>query len=370
MGDSFPNMLVVANSARMLAHAARLAGFNPIVIDMFGDRDTLLYAEAFQKISSLATLDLDKAIVKLTRRYPVECVVYGSGFERFPESLVLLGNRFTLLGNQPEVFRRLHEKPVFFALLDALGISYPQVSFQPPDSKEAWLVKPMQGQGGIGIRNYQGLEESGTDVYWQRFQEGEPHSVLFLADGKQSQIIGFNKQWTAKFDGKEGFVFSGIINYTGLAEGQKAKVANWLDSLVASFSLKGLNSLDFIQCGEDAYVLEINPRPPASMQLYGEDLFIRHLKACRGWLDEYELGQPAATGYQVVYAMHDMVIPADFQWPSGTHDLPHTNTRISAGQPICSMIMRDQDPNKVLELLQEQQEFIINALDRFQTHGI
>lgn len=363
-------MLIVANSARMLAQAARLAGFKPLVIDLYGDQDTVRYAEAFQKVGSLAATDLNEALDRIVDRYSVAYVVYGCGFECYPDSLRMLADRFTLLGNLPTVFALQQDKKAFFSTLGLLGILHPDVLFFPPVSENGWLIKAMQGFGGSGIRQYQGADAINAPVYWQRFQNGEPHSVLFLANGKQSQIVGFNRQWTIRLNEQSAFIFSGVINHTRLTSEQKAKLASWLEKLVSAFSLRGLNSLDFIQDGEESYVLEINPRPPASMQLYATDLFIRHINACSGELTDHTPNRSGISGYQIVYARHNLLIPDDFLWPQGAQDLPQANTRIGVGQPICSMITHAYDPDTVMQQLQNQQVSIINALDRFQTHGI
>ncbi len=370
MERKFINVLVIANSARILVQAANLAGLKAMAIDLYADFDIVQYAEMVEQIPSLTPNDLNRALDKIFHRYSVDYAVYGSGFENCPDSLEVLANRLTLFGNLPEVVERMHDKSAFFALLDRLKIPYPVVSFVAPKSGDDWLVKPMRGQGGRGIRKYGYVEEIDSKDYWQKFQEGEPHSVLFLADGKRSQVVGFNRQWTTTLNEKDEFIFSGIVNASELTDKQKTKIAGWLDILVEELSLKGLNSLDFIQSGPLSYVLEINPRPPASMQLYDADLFIRHIKACEGDLYDIKQKTNRISAYQIVYAKQNLTIPFGFVWPEGTQDLPHANTGINAGQPICSMIMHAQDPETVMELLQKQQEFIINALDRFQTHGI
>ena len=94
------------------------------------------------------------------------------------------------------------------------------------------------------------------------------------------------------------FIFSGIINSCDLLSEQKERITDWLKKLVPVFALKGLNSLDFIQAGDKSLVLEINPRPSASMQLYDADLFNRHIKASQGELIDYRL-HVGYTGYQI-----------------------------------------------------------------------
>lgn len=370
MGRESQYLLIVAKSARTLAHAAQKEGLKPLVIDLWGDQDTRYYAKETQQIPSLAEVHLLPAIEYFLRRYPVTCVVYGSGFEEHMGSLEKMGCRLTLLGNQPETFAKLQSKPLFFALLDKSQIPYPDVSFQKPGQEAGWLLKPMQGQGGVGIRRARGGEPTESSVYWQKYQEGVPHSVLFLADGKRSQLVGFNRQWTIALNSRDEFIFSGIINSTELSLEQKNKISVWLDKLVPALSLKGLNSLDFIQHGQASYVLEINPRPPASMQLYDADLLVRHIKACQGELLDYEMLQDGFTAYQIVYAQQDTQIPDGFEWPESVVDIPIAGSIISMGQPICSMITHAKEPLEVLEQLLIKQELITYPSDRFQIHGI
>jgi uncharacterized protein len=355
----------------MLTQAAHRAGFKPLAIDLFGDQDTRLYAEATQQIPSLAKEHLLSAIASFVTRYPVACAVYGSGFEAHLDSLSSMATQLTLLGNHPDIFAEAQNKPQFFALLESFQIPFPEVSFRVQNQDRPWLRKSMQGEGGLGIRKNRTGDNNNSSGYWQIYQEGEPHSVLFLADGNRSQVIGFNRQWTVSLSDADEFLFSGIINSTNLSSEQKSKIKGWLDLLVPKLSLKGLNTLDFIQSGQGgSYVLEINPRPSASMQLYDADLFARHIKACQGELLADDIMQEGFAAYKIVYARRNTPIPNDFKWPDGFADIPSSGSIIGAGQPICSIITRGTEPDKVLRQLAVKQKLITNHLDRFQTHGI
>jgi uncharacterized protein len=354
----------------MLAQAAQQAGIKPLVIDLYNDQDTQFYAVEMQQITTLAVEHLLPALDYFINRYPVTCVVYGSGFEQHPESIRYISERLAMLGNQADVFIKLQDKSAFSLLLDELQIPYPDVSFVRPDRYEDWLLKPIRGQGGVGIRRYSSDKTSEFEVYWQKYQAGIPHSVLFLADGKRSQIVGFNRQWAIALNSTDEFIFSGIINSTELTPMQKNQICVWLDKLVLSLSLKGLNSMDFIQNEQASYVLEINPRPPASMQLYDADLFVRHIKACQGELLDDEVQQAGFTAYQIVYARQDTLIPDGFAWPEEAVDIPHSGSIIATGQPICSMITHGKEPQQVLEQMRVTQLLITHSLNRFQTHGI
>jgi len=372
-------VLIVAGSGRMLAQAANNAGLKPLVIDLFADLDTQGYAEDFRQIASLAEQDLAPAVDYFIERYGVTYVVYGSGFEGHPESLRYLNKRLVILGNEPDVFAKQLDKQAFFSTLDGLNVPYPEVVFNAPDYTDHWLIKPMQGQGGTGIKRYHIGDEPNEPVYWQKFQSGTSHSVLFLADGQQVQVVGFNSQWSVKLTENQEFVFSGVINGCDLQDECKALITGWLAQIVPAFGLKGLNSLDFIHADGCSYVLEINPRPSASMQLYDEDLLVRHIQACEEAVgatsvaltpETVRLKSPPQVGYQVVYAEQDLIIPDQFEWPPWCMDLPKSGDRCRAGQPVCSIIAHQKNSQSVVDQLRTQQQLIISKLKGFDRHGI
>lgn len=400
-------ILIVANSGRMLAQAARKANLRPLVIDLFADLDMQGYAEGFRQVPSLAEQDLAPAVDYFIERYAVTHVIYGSGFECYPETLSYINNRLVIIGNNPDIFARQQDKPAFFSALDALNIPYPEVVFTAPayldHGFDDWLLKPMQGQGGIGIKRYTADDNANdcTDagdtaprveelrlrlkqrsrtmhqaakrctkisVYWQKIQAGTSHSALFLADGLEVQVIGFNSQWTVRLSETQQFVFSGLINNTDLSDMHKAVITDWLKQMVPVFGLKGLNSLDFIHANGFSYVLEINPRPSASMQLYDENLLIRHIQAS---VEATLVPQPLTAerlpiGYQIVYAERDICIPNQFEWPEWCMDLPKPGDMCRTGQPICSIIAHQKNSRSVAELLLIKQQLIITQLERFR----
>jgi predicted ATP-grasp superfamily ATP-dependent carboligase len=377
-------ILIVASSGRMLALAAKNAGLKPLVIDLFADLDTQGYAEDFRQVASLAEPDLIPAVDYFAERYAVTHVIYGCGFEAYPESLRYLDSRLTVLGNDPDTFARQHDKQAFFSTLDALNIPCPEVVFSAPDYADGWLLKPMQGQGGIGIKRYHADDRIEKPDYWQKFQAGTQHSALFLADGQRVQVIGFNSQWSVRLSETQEFVFSGVINSCKLSVEHKALITGWLKQMVPAFGLKGLNSLDFIHADGCSYVLEINPRPSASMQLYDEDLLGRHIQSCVGaqsvgrnsvaycaaW-QYYHSAQYAIkpllrpTGYQIVYAERDLIIPDRFEWPVWCMDLPKSGNMCRAGQPLCSIIAHQKDSRSVAQQLLTKQQLILSKLERF-----
>ncbi|MCX7096878.1 MAG: methenyltetrahydromethanopterin cyclohydrolase [Methylococcales bacterium] len=358
--------LIVASSGRMLAQAAKNAGLRVLVIDLYADLDTHYYAEAVKKITSLAITDLKPAIDFFIGRYAVTQAIYGSGFEYHPESLRYLESRLQMLGNLSDTFISVHNKPFFFACLDRLGIPHPAVSFVAPDRGQHWLIKPIVGHGGVGIRRYSPNVFVDADVYWQKYQTGKVYSVLFMTDGIDVRVIGFNTQSAINLSEDQEFTFSGLINHCDLSDGQKQQIVDCLKPLVSEFLLKGLNSLDFIGLDGRVFILEINPRPSASMQLYGADLLLRHIQACLGKLADWACSTEDYTGYQIVYANQDMVIPKNFEWPPGCMDTPEAGSRCNKGQPICSIIVRQKQAQAVIDGLRFKQLNLMNRFTRME----
>ncbi len=352
-------LLIIASSARMLVQAAYQEGFKPLVIDLFADTDTQHYASAWRQVASLSVSALIPVCEHFFSHYPVAGIIYGSGFESFPESLSYLHKKGVMLGNTPETFANIINKRTFFTVLDEHLIPYPDSVFSAPDSG-AWLSKPLYGQGGIGIKHWRpGQPPDG--LYWQTYQTGIPHSALFLADGQNVQVLGFNQQWTVA-DGEQAFLFAGIINSTDLSDRHKALITDWLATLVPIFKIRGLNSLDFIQEGDTLWLLEINPRPSASMQLYTGDVLTRHINACAGRLPDNPLPDSGVCAYQIVYAPDTVYIPSTIAWPKECVDVPLSGTVCRTGQPICSIIVHQKTTQTVYEQLQYQHRAIFSQL--------
>lgn len=364
--------MIVAQSGRMLAQAAFSVGLKVWVIDCYQDADTQHYAHNSYQVTTLAKIHLMPIVEALIQQYGITSVIVGSGLETFPDSLQYLSTRLTLLGNHPAVWERLSDKHDFFQRLSYLNIPYPKVCLKRPRNGMDWLVKPRQGQGGEGI-HYDRLKpkwaEHGHQVYWQQYQAGSAYSVLFLADKKQAQIIGFNTQWCCAFDDDRAFIFSGIRTGTDLSVAQQAMINTWVKKLVLEYALVGLNTLDFMSDGQHCWLLEINPRPSASMQLYPAVWLVRHIQICLGrsfnkaTLLPYQFAtRPLNSGYQVVYAPQSVRVPPDFTWPAGCVDLPKAGTIIATTQPICSIIAHAQCSSHLMALLQTRQQLLLSKL--------
>ena len=350
----------------MLAQSAKRAGLRPLVIDLFNDQDTLALSAACWRLQGLSLAELAPCVSTLQARYPVNDAIYGSGLEQDDQVLDMLQEKFRLRGNTPDTFRRVLHKEHFFQVLTQLHIDFPEVRWSPPAGTDKWLSKPCRGQGGVGIHystSAAGECPAKPDCYWQRCIDGQAMSALFLADRRESVVIGCNRQWTVNLDSCRQFLLSGLINRVQLPARARRKITVWINSLVTTFSLTGLNSLDFIWDGRQIWLLEINPRPSASMQLYDADyprgLLWEHLRSNLSRLPE---AAAPPRGWQILYAPEELRIPTALQWPQWTADRPRGDSLIHTHEPICSIIACGNSQDEVLDGLHSRKQIMIEIL--------
>jgi predicted ATP-grasp superfamily ATP-dependent carboligase len=361
-------ILIIANSARMLVQAARNLEIETCVIDCCGDQDTQALAHTYRQITTLSLTNLVPVVEFFKQRYEPKYLIYGSGFEKYISSLEYLARQFKILGNYPQTLIALSTSQNFFQQLNYLDIFYPPVRFnQPKKSNCQWLIKPYQGYGGINIhylsKRYQNKEL--TSFYYQQYIAGDTLSVLFVANGFQAQIIGFNRQWTVTQNGLSPFCFAGIINNIELSQSHQSTLATWVSQLTAVYQLRGLNGLDFILDKDVCYFLEINCRPPASTQLYTPDLLRVHIRACYGKLSNITYKSMDYKVYEILYAQKDSVISPLMSWPDDCVDIPQVGATIRTGQPLCSMIVTGRQPQELLERLAVKKQLLFEYLHSF-----
>lgn len=367
-------LAVASISARMLAEAALDDGFEVVALDLFGDADTRRASSEWVSIGDPASLSIDggrllAALESLAGRHRVAGWIAGSGFEGRPDLLESGAALLPLIGTQAEAMRRVREPQTFFGCLDAWGIAHPPVRMSAPEDAAGWLVKDAHGCGGWHIRRAASSETLRAHEYFQREMAGRPMSATFIANGSDASVLGFNQLIVRPTAGRP-FVFCGAVGPVPVPAGVSAAATSALRALVQAFSLRGLGSLDFLLDGDAVEVLEINPRPPASMVLYGRGVVAAHVQACvRRELPPRTAGVASdlVRGTEVVFAPRRLWLdePAARRLAAraGCHDLPVAATGFDAGDPLCSVSASGASAEHVRALLQEGCEAVHQCLE-------
>ncbi len=339
-----PAIIVAAYSARALASAASRAGFAPLSIDVFGDEDTREASSDSVKLDGGLSdgLTPDKVVgaveMMISAHRPIG-LVYGSGFEHQPEIIAAIGRSTRIFGNEAESLKRAKDPLALARLCEANGVRHPAISFAPPDKPELWLMKKRGGAGGAHIAAAARASDVPPDCYFQRRVAGESISALFLASKKEVEIIGHSMQWTAPTPASP-FRYGGAAGPVDLDLAQTREIARAVASMASELDLVGLNSADFLVSADALWLIEINPRPGATLDLFETNegtLFASHVAACEGRLAPAAPSLGVKTA-EIIYAPCDIVLRKDRNWPDWMVDRPSPGTRIAAGDPLCTTL--------------------------------
>ena len=327
--------LIAAVSARALSQSAARGGFETVALDLFDDQDLL--AKASRNVCAKRSLRFNsRALLSSAKEMAAGLpLIYGSGFEGRVQLLSKLAKGRTLLGNSVDTFARINDPALFFPLLDKLGIPHPEVSFTQPRPPENWLRKKIGAAGGWHVRRAASVRSS-PHYYFQRCVPGRALSVLFLADGSNAHIVGYNETWC-----NEAYSYAGAIGRVEMSVPIKLCVSGFVAQLVKALRLVGLNGVDFmVQC-DQVNVLEVNARPPATLELYdgdfGDGILAAHVRACRGALPREQIISNTARASAVVYAESPLIVPRNVRWPSYAADIPNPGDFFSRGAPVCTV---------------------------------
>ena len=331
-----PSLIVIAACARPFVAAAAQAGYRVAAFDAFHDVETRhLAAHSARVAFSQGGFDAGNLWRELEGlAWPGATVVYGGGLENQPALIDRIARHFDLAGNDAATVARIKNPQQFFSLLDDLGVAYPETRLDRPRNQAGWLVKSTGGSGGTHIRHFEG----GEGDYYQRCVQGFPVSVLFLANGAKAEIVGYNEQWLAPAPGMP-CRYGGAVGNADLPDAARRAMEDAVRMVVAATGLRGLNSMDFMLCGEKPLALEINPRLSASFDLYdAPDLLQRHLRACRGELFPLPERRLGSKSHLIHYASRDLVIDHVFDWPAWVVDTPIAGTLCRKGEPLCTVL--------------------------------
>jgi predicted ATP-grasp superfamily ATP-dependent carboligase len=347
-------ILVVGLSARALSSAARRAGYAPLAADLFGDDDLREIAEESARIGG----DLERGLEReplldaldglASGRQPIG-VLCGSGFEDRPHLLDELGERWPLIGNGGGAVARAKDPKGLADVCRRLDLPHPRWS---DTRRDGWLCKRRGGSGGNHVFPPSSLEtgeEPGaaavavaprSSQYWHEPVQGEPVSALVLADGDEAIVLGFSAQWTDPTPGAP-YRYGGAVRPATIPQRTETTLDDAARRVVKALGLVGLNSVDFLVDETDWRLIEVNPRPGATLDVFepdGDALVTLHVEACRGRLPERSPRFSDAAAAAVVYARRDVARVPKVAWPDWAADRQPAETCVPAGAPLCTVL--------------------------------
>jgi uncharacterized protein len=420
-----PDVVVIGASCRAVAQCAAREGFRPCAMDAYVDRDLLECAEAHPMESIYATESIasdhpsDRPVP--SSRYGPSCsspiderwvglpLLLAGGMENDPEGVdrwIAQGLRCGVNGSQIRVLR----DPVLWRRwADASGLRTPETLLHTPPghglfqkatcaSNSGWLCKTRQSAGGMGVSYYDPHQklcthegggvatQNSLGCYWQRRVPGLPVGVTMISCAAGTQCLGAaraiqsHETW-----GPTPFAYRGSIGPWTLDATWLEPLAKFGETVRVETGLLGLWQADFIVDEQGLWLLEINPRWSASMELLADTnrhtLIRWHLAALRGEsIAKVEPLSPSHwLGKSIVYSPTE-VTPETSQlealwrrrWNGWSEegerdwrvaDIPNTCATIPTGVPIATCMASGRDPDELIDRLRRGEREILALLN-------
>lgn len=279
--------------------------------------------------------------------------VYGGGFEDRPQLLAELAATFKILGNPPDVVARVKDPQALADLCRACAIPHPEIRFDPPPDPEHWLLKHAGGGGGLHVAPI-GARPAEAGDYYQRRIEGRSISALLLANGMDAHILGLSAQWTAPTSDKP-FRYGGAVQPAELDTAMDEQIRFAAHKIAIAAGLVGLNSVDFLVNAAGFHLLEINPRPGATLDIFADRrLFAAHVAACAGDLPTPPLDSPPPRATAIFYTPLDVTPMPHLDWPHWCLDRQQPGTCLHKGDPVCTVAAEAATPTAARALVEER----------------
>ena len=351
------SLIIIGASARAAACAAQRAGYAPYWLDRFGDTD--LRARFPGQVASNYPRDLPT----LLRTAPAAPFIYTGALEHHPDILQALSEQRPLLGNASAVCRQTQDPFRLYRTLREHALPCPEARIEAPEqtaptAREPWLVKPLRGGGGMGIRRYAG-EALAEGHYLQQYLPGESYAAVFLAGAGYCRLLGVTLQLVgAPAFCAEPFSYCGSI---GPLAQDDADTEQWRQigaALSRALGLQGLFGVDAIKRQGRIYPVELNPRYTASVEVLelalGHHLLQQHCDACNGKPAPPPQGRAQGMfGKAIVFAPDDLSFrPRTVPGCIGA-DLPAPDTRIKRGQPVQTLLTSGTAVNAIKRRLEQ-----------------
>ena len=372
-----PSLLIAAFSGRALAASARRAGFTPLVVDCFGDEDTRGLAERLIALparvqTGFRPRPLLDALATLAAHAPspIAGLVLGSGFECSPSLVARLTARFRLLGCDAHAIRRTKSPQVLFGLLDRLAIAHPETRGTPPTDPDGWLMKRIGGSGGLHIVPCPAAPRTDPRRYFQRRVPGEAISMGAIAHEGGITVAGLSRQWASPLP-RRPYRYGGAVTMTSPDASLAQRLTAIAEAVSHQLDLVGLVSFDFLVSDGTPSLIEINPRPGATLDILDDAdgwLLSAHIAACLGGALPARSASPdpPARAAAILYADRGPLTIGSITWPAWLADRPMPGTRVETRQPLASVTAERATPAAAECLCHERVEA---AADMLYGHG-
>jgi predicted ATP-grasp superfamily ATP-dependent carboligase len=353
-----PDLLIVGASARAAAFSALRAGLQPWCVDRYADVDLQHRCPCI----GLSERAFGLKVVRAIQHWPICPWMYVGGMENRPRLVQAITLARPLWGNNREVLALVRSPIRLGHVLTDAGLACAAVCARAEDarSEHRWLAKPVRSAGGAGIHflSQRAQPRVNSRFYYQQFIPGDSYSAAFVGDGRTPRLLGVTRQLIG-----EDWLHAGAFRYCGslgpvsLPPATRRMVERFGEVLTNVSHLVGLFGLDFIVNDQVPFLVEVNPRYTASMELLEPGLAVPVLSLHRaaftgsGVTPTIEIRSDDCVGKAVYFAARALTFPHEGPWSeAGVEfargalpafaDIPQPGQQIAAGQPVLTFFGR------------------------------
>ena len=389
-------LLLIGPSTRAMAYSAKRAGYDPLCVDLFADTDL----QAIAPVELIHMSDYPHGFVEKLKKYPANIpVLYTGGLENHPAVYLELSKQRPVWGylhSTPQHGNSIRNPEYLDSIAKSHAIRRPLHQW-PCGFSGRRLVKPRLGAGGRGIRFWDGNPVPNTH-YLEQYLDGLSLSVAFVHMGNTTRLLGITHQLIGCdfLHAPSPFTYCGnttqkmwqasavpcsplqaIETSTTDSRGQMStsppchdlrelqRIATTLTD--ADPYLTGLFGIDFILHDGRYYLLEVNPRYTASVELLEHTTGLAFLDLhCQAFnqLNKCPVAQTflSVPAKAIYFAPHRLTFPHDGPWT--THhandpwtmplyaDIPAPGTSIEQGHPVLTFFAQGKDTDDALTQMQ------------------
>ncbi|MFT3880897.1 MAG: ATP-grasp domain-containing protein [Gemmatales bacterium] len=406
-----PQLLLIGPSTRAMAYSAKRAGYCPICVDLFGDTD-------LQNIAAVEVIpisDYPHGLVERLAKYPSDIpLLYTGGIENHPSVYLALQQQRPVWGYlhpAPQSGNSLRNPLYFDIVADQSGLKRPRHAWMELPQDGHWLRKPISSAGGRGIVRWKPDSDLPSEHFVEEFLDGPSLAAVYVRHDEKVHCLGVTEQLISVdfLHAPSPFAYSGSISLplwqgsavlrcplhadatlTSNSRGQMstsdpchdqtltrnhlAELDRLGQQLIAlDPALHGLFGVDMILHEGELYLLEVNPRYTASIEVLeltsGIPFIDQHAQAFgqpSRMLSRAELG--LIVGKAIYFAPHSIHFPAEGPWSTPKSndlwtvpeyaDVPAPGTVIEKGQPVLTLFAEGVDQTEVIGKLQEKAQFV------------
>ncbi len=390
MSKSF--FVVAAVSCRAIARSVRQAGFDCVGVDVFADWDAQKICEV------IPAKDLAAMAGLIEKKFPDSLVIRGAGFqvERQPviDAVQTFGPTLAAVqqARNPFVVAELLNENRFPFLECERGL--PAVG--------SWVQKPYQSAGGLDVKLIESASRSRQrgdalaggcaeekPVFFQSYKKGPVYGASFIGDRTGCRLLGVCQQLVERLN-ENVFTYHGSVGPINLAKPVRETLVRMAELFVKRFELFGWFGIDFVMDEQQPWLLEINPRYTASMEILerqaGQSIFGSHHHAVIG-----SSSNQAAPRFQTFENVGEALLGKRYVFHRGKRpvrisgdlfefmtnrptleeadgetkfvtDIPHEGSLVSPGFPVCTVWALGDEILEIETRLKELDSAIIQRL--------